>query len=254
MTTPVELYQFIGNHYEWDYTSADAKMDYDGLIFLPIAIGRDEIESKTELSKANITVTVSLDNTMGKQLLRESVDAIVSLTIYSKDLETGNVMVAWKGRLASVKPNDKSIQLYFESIFTSLRRPGVRQRYQRTCPHVLYGSDCRADKSVHMLDTIVNTIDGINVVVYQPAQAESGWYTGGILESDKGIRFVTAHSGDNITISRPIAGLVSGDFIKVYPGCDRGITTCKTKFNNIENNGSFPYIPNKNPFSLTSIV
>jgi uncharacterized phage protein (TIGR02218 family) len=255
MTTPFELYQFTEEGTDgWTYTSADDKITYNNLLYLPIAIGRDEIESKNELSKSNITVSVSLDNAMGRRWLKNAGEKVVGLTIFTLDQETNNVMVAWKGRLASVKPNDKSIQLYFESIFTSLRRAGVRLRYQRTCPHVLYGNGCRVNKAPYMLDTIVNTVSGINVVIYQPAQAAEGWYTGGIFESDKGVRFITAHKGDNITLNRPIDGLAASDFVKLYPGCDRSVSTCHTKFNNLLNNGSFPYIPNKNPFSLTSLV
>ena len=258
MSRPKELYWFVEQAnppIEWLYTSADTKITYQLAEFLPIAIGHDEIESKNELSKSNLTVTVSLDEEMARRWLRSSTDAIVSLTIFSGDIDTAVTAVIWKGRLASVKPTDKSIQLIFESIFTSLRRPGLRRKYQATCPHVLYGNNCKAPKANFAFEAIPTVVNGIFLTVPYATEFADGWFTGGMIEGVDGVaRFIVSHVGENIKLIRPLEGLEANQAITLYPGCDRLASTCESKFNNLLNIGSFPYIPIQNPFKGRSIV
>lgn len=250
-----EMYQFIEGNQVWTVTSSDVNVIYFNTTYTPIAINRDEIESKPELSKASLTIRVGLDNEMGRRWMRTSVDARVSLTVFSKDVGTGDVIVSWKGRLASVRPGDKDIQLLFESIFTSLRRTGVRQKYQRTCQHALYGNGCKVDPNAYMqYGYITNITNGIIIALFEPI-LPSGYLTGGYMQDENGVkRFIRSHSSSIINISRPLDGLAVDDTVMLYPGCDRSTLTCKNRFNNLENNGSFPFIPLKNPFSLKSIV
>lgn len=255
----------------WTLTSADSDEVFNGDTYVSTAVGRDEVQSKNELSKANLTVTVSLDNPMGRRWLRTSVDAIVGLTLFVKDMETATTVVGWKGRLASVKPTEKSIQLIFESVFTSLRRPGLRQRYQRTCPHALYGPGCNVAKEDFAVSGQVTNVDGTSVTMPVAASFPNGWFTAGMIEAPDGtMRFITAHSGSTLTLIRPLDSLSNayanqgygqaygygygGLVARIFPGCDRTTQTCKTKFNNLNNNGAFPFIPFKNPFSGSSIV
>ncbi len=255
----------------WTYTSADTEETHNGELYLPLAIGRDESEQKNELSKANLTVTVSLDNEMGRRWLRTSLDAAVSFTLFSKDVSTGSVVVAWKGRLASVKPDEKSIKLMFESVFTSLRRPGLRQRYQRTCPHALYGPGCNVAKEDFAVSGQVTNVAGTSVTFPAAASFPNGWFTAGMIEAPDGtMRFITNHSGSTLTLIRQLDSLseafakqgygqgygygYGGLVARIFPGCDRTTQTCKDKFNNLNNNGAFPFIPLKNPMSGSSIV
>ena len=82
-----------------------------------------------------------------------------------------------------------------------------------------------------------------------------GYYTGGmIVAPDGSARFITAHSGDTVTMARPLASLAGGQTVAIYPGCDHLKETCKNKFNNLDNFGGFPWIPAKNPYSGSSIA
>jgi uncharacterized phage protein (TIGR02218 family) len=255
----------------WTVTSADEDQTHNGEIYTRMAIGRNEAQSKTELSKANLEVTVSIDNPMGRRWLKTSIDAAVGLTVFIKDAETSNVVVGWKGRLASVKPGEKSITLVFESVFTSLRRPGLRQRYQRTCPHALYGPGCNASKEDFAVSGEVTGVSGSVVTMPIAATYPNGWFTAGIIEAPDGtMRFITNHSGSTLTLIRSLDSLsesfakqgygqgygfgYGGLSVRIFPGCDRTTQTCKDKFDNLNNNGSFPFIPLKNPMSGSSIV
>lgn len=271
MSKPKELYRFTEGSQVYTLTSADADEPYNGEVYTSTTIGRDESEQKNELSKANINVTVPLDNEMGRRWMKSILDTVVGLTIFSKDLDTGNVVVIWKGRLSSVKPDQASIKLVFESVFTSLRRPGLRGKYQRSCPHVLYGRGCNLDKSDFAVNSIITAVDGVSVTATSAALQPDGFYNAGMIEGPDGaLRFIVKHAGTQLTLIRPLEslaeglandgygngyGMAYGQFTaNIYPGCDRTKETCLSKFSNLDNYGGYPFIPLENPMAGSSIV
>ena len=256
MTVSVELYRFVESLGGTDtvtlWASSDAPVVYGGETYAPAAISRGDPESSNELSKADLTVTVSIDNTIARGWMQSSLDSLITLTVLTK--EDDDVTVVWKGRLASIKPADATIELLLESVFTSLRRPGLRQKYQRVCPHVLYGKGCNLNKAGFAVAGTATAISGASMTISAAASYPVGYFTYGMLETAAGVyRMITNHSGSSITLVRPVD--FDGDFnVIIYPGCDRTVTTCNDKFGNRDNFGGFPYIPLKNPFNGSSIV
>lgn len=270
-----ELYRFTEGVDVWTITSADSDEVYDAgsgdETYVSTTIGRNEVESKNELSRANIEVSLSIDDPMARRWMRQIVDDVVTLTIFSKN--GGDVNVVWKGRLSSVKPESAAITLIFESIFTSLRRSGLRKKYQRSCPHILYGRGCKLDKEDFATDGAMTSIstDGQVLTVPEAAAFADGYFTAGMVEAPDGtLRFVTNHSGSSLTLIRPIQSLIEafatsgygvnygafygGVAVRIFPGCTRSKEVCNSKFDNLNNYGGFPYIPLKNPFNGSSIV
>ena len=131
-----ELYKFSENETDNFFTSADRAEDYDGDTYEPITLSRTAFESKNELTRANIDITFDINDTFARRFLKYYADFVVSVTIFEKS-DSGTIVV-FKGRLVSVKPSEKSIVLKFENFFTSLRRQGLRGKYQKTCRHSLY--------------------------------------------------------------------------------------------------------------------
>lgn len=247
-----ELYKLVEGATIYTHTSGDKEVTHGGDIYTPLAIGRSQVESKNELSRANIEVSVSIDSVIGKRYMNSVVDAIVSLTVFQQqDLITNTL---WKGRLASVKPQESDVKLIFESIFTSMRRPGLGRRYQRNCGHVLYGRGCRLNKEDWDVGGTATAVSGNEVTVASAAGYPDGWFSGGMLEApDLTLRFIVAHVGSTLSLIRPIesltAAIVGGSqSVRIFPGCDRSTQTCQGKFNNLDNNGSFQFIPIRNPF------
>lgn len=270
-----ELYRFVEGSNVWTLTSSDSPEIYDAgqgeEIYQPSTIGRNEVESKNELSRANLEVSLDIDNAMARRWMRQIIDDVVSLTVFG--YEEGDVSVIWKGRLVSVKPDISQIVLIFESIFTSLRRSGLRKKYQRACPHVLYGRGCFLNKDDWAVFSAMPAIsaDGTTVAVPQAAAFQDGYFSAGMLQAPDGtFRFITGHQGGTVKLIRPIDSLneafansgygfncgnyYGGISVNIYPGCDRSKETCKNKFANLLNYGGFAFIPLKNPFGGSSIV
>ncbi len=265
MSKPKELYRFVEGALVWTVTSSDSEETHGGETYVSSAIGRDEAESKNELSRANLTVSVSIDDPMGRRWLKTVIDSVVSLTVFSK--EDSTVSVVWKGRLSAVKPEATSIKLVFESIFTSLRRPGLRQRYQRSCPHVLYGRGCNLNKDDWAVSGLVANVSTTEVIMPIASSFANGYFSSGIIEAPNGtLRFITNHSGQNLSLIRPLDDLTDefinngygnnygGIVVRIFPGCDRSRGVCLGRYDNLNNFGGFPFIPTKNPFGGSSIV
>lgn len=259
----VELYRFVEGSIIDTQTRGNTPIVYNAETYTPYVIGRSTVESKTELSKASLEVKLALNNPVAQRYLSTIVDAILSLTVFQQTNTTTNVI--WKGRLAKVKLSGKKVSLIFESIFTSMRRPGLRARWQKTCRHPLYGPGCNLDKETFKYEDEVADCDGLTVTMTDLSLYDDGHFTGGMIKTqDDGVyRYIASHVGNVLTLSRPfehlqalfdVTGLPGDVVVDLYPGCDHNLPTCIAKFSNELNYGGFPWIPTKNPMGGSSIV
>lgn len=264
-----ELYRLTEGDQVWTLTSADAPIQHVGEWYEPATIGRNEAESKNEMSRSNLEVTLNIEHFLARRFLASAGEQAVGLTVFSKDDLVTNVV--WKGRLSSVKPDKGRVKLVFESVFTSLRRPGLRARYQRACRHNLYGPGCGLNKENFATTGMVTQLTTTGVVMPAAALKPNGYYTGGMIEGPDGAaRFILEHNGSSLTLSRSMDSLIDG-FNKsgygrgygmgygglvatIYPGCPRTREVCDERFSNLPNFGGFPAIPLRNPFDGSSIV
>lgn len=265
-----QLFRFTEKDLVWTYTSSDVNEEHGGEIYEAIPIGRNEAETRNELSRANLEVKLPLDNELAIRNIRSVVESQVGLTVFSIQDDL-TVDVEWKGRLMQVKPGAESVTLVFESIFTSMRRPGLRKRFQRSCPHVHYGYGCGLVMEDYKASGVVENVSGVTVTMPIAALQPDGYYSGGIIKApDSTLRFILTHVGVTLTLIRPLDSLAQafaesgygysygvsfgGAMADIHPGCDRTKETCASKFNNILNNGSYPWLPLKNPMAGSSIV
>lgn len=257
----VELFRFVEGEFIETQTSGDVLVSYNDEDYLPYPIRRNSAESKTEMSKASVDITMDLSNPLAQRHLASSIDSVVTLTIFQQtDMGTDTF---WKGRLTVVKASNKTITMTFESIFTSLRRPGLRGRWQKSCRHALYARGCNVNPEDHAFEGLIGDIQGVTVTIPGLDAVPSRRYRGGMIRAPDGVvRFIIQHSGNVITLSRPFQQLTDlfaltgpGTVeVKVYPGCQHNMADCTQVFDNLLNYGGFPWIPNKNPIGGSSIV
>jgi len=266
-----ELYFFTMGTEEWTYTSGDVAVVYNTRTYTPVAIGRGNRESKRELSKASLEVNMDVLNPIAQNLLGAITERILGLTLYIQN--DAATIVGWKGRLSNLKPAGNKVTLSFESVFTSLRRPGLRARYQKNCRYVLYHSGCNVDpETVASATEEPTSASGSAIVTAAAALQADGYWVGGMVREGGGLYgFIIAHDGTAITLQRPLDALndaVAADTgygnnygnyygspsVTLFPGCDHLRGTCLTKFNNLNNFGGFPWIPARSPMDGGSIV
>lgn len=262
MATKTELYRFSeqATGSVWTFTDGNEVVNYGGVDYVPTSISRSEVEVKNEIAKANLEVQMSLNNPAAVRWLQDNGEKIVTLTVFERD-RGGLFNVVWKGRLASVAPGMSSVSLKMESIFTSLRRPGLRARYQRGCRHPLYGRGCNLNPEAFAIAGAATASNNKTFTIPIADTYADGYFVGGMLRTVDGmLSYITNHVGPLITIQRlsySIVEEVNGGFpfnVTLYPGCEHTRQVCNAKFNNLLNYGGFDFIPVKNPMGGSSIV
>ena len=256
--TPFELYSFTQGVENWNYVSGSTPIVYLGKTYIPFPVLRDRIKQSSDVFKDGIKLSFPRGDPFAAQYLGFAPEDPTILTVYRGhygDLDS-EVIVYWKGRVVGAKAFENTVDLQCESIFTSIKRPGLRGRYEYTCRHTLYLKGCNVNRESFVHTGLVTSItSGINVDVQGAGVQPDGYYTGGMLVLPSGAaRFLTNHVGDTVTLARTMVDLTPGLTVAIYPGCDHLISTCNTKFNNLNNFGGFPFIPSRNPFDGSSIV
>lgn len=249
---PVELFRFVHGAIVLTYTTGDTVLVYNGETYSPLATGRDgDMTVSSEPNKTEVNVVLPIGNDVSQLFLTGFPEQVVSLTIFRWHYGADAPEIYWKGRVVSASWNVGQALLSCESIFTSIKRTGLRARYQRGCRHALYNHGCGLNMAVF---GVAGTVDAIGsslktVSVSAAAGLDAGYFSAGMIQAKGVLRFVLLHSAANLTLASPIPGLAVGDAVTLYPGCDHSRTTCRNKFNNILNYGGFPWIPTDNPFS-----
>lgn len=254
---PIELYQFIFGENIYRYTSSKEQVTYSGEVWLPAPLKRSSIDFTSEKGRNNIKIETSRTFPVADLFRLIPPSDVVMVTIYRKhrgDIET---VIIWSGRMLNVEFAGSSATLQCEPVSTSLRRTGLRRLYQRQCPHVLYGSACRANKSAFTVPVTLSAANGNTLNSPTFGLYASGYFAGGYIDfNSNGVvdrRFITEHTGSQIKINLIMPELAVGSVITAYAGCDHTTPTCQGKFNNLNNYGGMPDIPRKNPFGTNGI-
>lgn len=250
---PVEIYTFARDYQQWRYTSADRDVVVDSQTYLARSISRSAIESTGEMARLGLTLTVQRDLEVADLFRIAPPVAAVTCTVRQYHDGDGSIATIWSGRIASVSWQGAAASIALEPVYSALRRVGLRRMYQRQCPHVLYGSACGVNSAAFRVDGPADAISGLTVSVSEASLLADGWFAGGFIEYDIALgiaerRFVTGHSGAVLTLSAAPAGLVVGQSVRMFPGCDHALATCNSKFSNAVNYGGMPYFTLKNPF------
>lgn len=256
--TPVELYEFQQGSLRWQYISGASALTLLGQRYTPLPLQRDRIKQSQDIFKNGLKLSFPREDLFANQFIGFSPEDITSVTIRRGHWgdPSSEFVVYWRGRISGAIASDNTIHLECESIFTSLRRPGLRAKFEYGCRHVHYGAGCLVSREPYSAPGNVVGVDrGIVLEVPQADLQPDGYYSGGLLVSPLGVsRFITDHVGVYLTITRPSFDLIVGSAVTIYPGCDHTKETCLNKFGNLDNFGGFPWIPNRNPFDGSSIA
>lgn len=274
---PYFLYQFVEGDQVWRFTSRAAAWTSAGsgeteIEWEPAAIAHGDVVQTSEIERGRLELTWPLSHPFARRFLAPLGNTPVTLTIFRGHEQVLSETVAhWKGRVVGAEVEGQRILLQAESIFSTLRRAGVRAKYQRLCRHALYGRGCGLDIALYWLTGTVTAIsaNALSVTIPEAAGQPDGWYRGGVLRFGMQLGFITGHAGTMLTLSRPMPELATtfatpeidqdtGEplpvLLDIAPGCDLRAATCAAKFGNLLNFGGFPEIPGRNPLGGGSIV
>lgn len=167
-------------------------------------------------------------------------------------LDTSPKGVAWfQGNIAEIDPVGRFslvVKVACGLQFLNVQMP--RNLYQSGCSHTVYDAGCTLVKASF-------TTTGAVSAAASRSQFTSGltaiddYYDLGVVKFTSG-----ANAGFSATVKRYLHtsgtiqtvmpfpnAITAGDAFSIYPGCDRTLTTCINKFNNLPHNKSEPFVP-----------
>jgi uncharacterized phage protein (TIGR02218 family) len=263
---PYFLYQFSRGASVWRFTSRAADWVSqngagDEITWAASTLSHGDVVQSAEIERGRLPLTFPLSDAFARRFLGTPGPTITTLTIFrGHEQVPDEVVVHWKGRVIGAEVEGQRISLTCESIFSTLRRTGVRARYQRICRHALYGLGCGLDIAAHLTAATVTTIAGRVLTVPEAAGQPDGWYRAGVLRFEDNHGFIVDNVGETLRLSAAMPDLAAAMEtavtvpVEVAPGCDLRMSTCQSKFENLASFGGFPAIPGRNPFGGSSIV
>ncbi len=265
---PVEFYEFWQGTTFYRYTTSSRDETFLGESYTAIPISRTGPETSKESRKADLQITVPVDTEAISQFKTYYPDDPMNVRIRrahrdsNGDPDAAAYITFWIGRIKLVEFGQENATITCDPLEAAIDNMILRYHYQRQCNHNLYGIHCQVDRAaftttVAVVSVVgsVYTVTGDDFADKQTAAWPNGsadWWIAGEAIINGARRMITATSASPPTLSltSPIQGIGPGSILTIYAGCDKSITTCKEKFNNAVNNGSFPYVPGANLFEI----
>lgn len=251
---PVEAYHFYTDdgdvHYY--YTSHDAPFVFNGATYNPAYISRGENEKDADLEVSKLTITVARINDAVREDLNARQAQRIWVEVYKlhkEDLDEATVVFI--GQLKGTIFDGTNVQIECVGLEYFLSQTIPKDRYIPSCNNSLFDSRCAVPASTYaILATITNfAADGTTITVAHAATTVADGYLnlGFIKTYDGHRRMIVSNAAGTITLRFPLATISTQTQVTLYPGCDRTLETCSSKYNNPENFFGFPFMPLDNP-------
>ncbi len=237
----------------FQYTDANRGISYAGLTYTPYPIKRNKISYSTDL-KVDETNIVMAKNWGVNMAIRKDIlsGAVVQIYRVNTELPDSDNVLLFDGNVSDTKIDEAVITLRSTTLdFLNLELP--KRELQVACNWKLYSSFCGLTLSDWQVTTTGVTAGS------EPDKISSSSFLLGATQYFRG-GFVIGLSGDNAGLTKHITNHEAAQIrvlppfpfevdvahnVVAAPGCNHDITDCETKFNNLDNYGGFPYIPNQ---------
>lgn len=270
-----ELYVLSKSGVTYYYTSHNEDVVHEGLTYYSRVIQRGDIASQFSSMAVSCRVSAPIDGAFSIFVDRVPVSD-VRLTITAKLIATGETQQIFKGTLRSYSIADYRCSATFQNRGATLVREVVpKTRYQGPCNNSLFDANCSLAPNDYRLGASVAytheqqpDLSTRQIVVADGSPDSFGEHI-----SDKpdayfiaGTAMFNGHYRD-ISGSAPYGGgsdikltlqyafpedvISVGTLIYVWPGCNKSVSHCAERFNNIAHFSGFPYMPNYEPSAST---
>ncbi|MEZ3140799.1 phage BR0599 family protein [Citrobacter braakii] len=251
---PVTLFDFIRSdtvHYR--FTNADQTITANNETWEPAAVSAPGISTGTG---DTLDITVPANSAVAALFRGASPSLKVRLYRLHADDELMEIKTIWIGTVYETKwQNINSLKLITYSIAATFNRNGLRLTWGRPCPYSLYDKNCRVNRELYAITSFIESLDGASINIID--SFENGWLSGGYIEwVADGIterRGLKVQNGRNIGVIGGTHSMCEWMEVTLFPGCERTINICNSKFNNVLNYGGQPHMPGKSPYEIMKL-
>lgn len=272
---PIELFHFSNTEETFNYTNGQFETVFNSETYTPLAISRNDPDLQDVTSKRSLKVTVPADNDFVQRyvsIVPATIDQFKLFRRHTTDGGTPETVSYFSGQVLSVAFRDKVAEISIENFGTILDRLVPQQTSRNPCNHILYDSKCAVTDTSFAITGVVTAIsgDGLKVTLSTGSNtvpdtgleltaqlvADATFFNGGFLSrSNIELRMVRLVVDDTanvatLTVLFPFQTILVGTALVMFAGCAHTLAVCTDKFVNSDRYGGFPFIPEKNPFTI----
>jgi uncharacterized phage protein (TIGR02218 family) len=266
--SPIELYKFTQNGVNWTWTPGDIDLVADGLYYQQANLIRTEVLVSGSRSEDVVEIEVPFDNPIAMLFAAGFPEDLIELTIFrvqradvSSPFDAGSRQLSniddliklWQGRVRAVNWENDVATISCDLRGTSAARHAPRKLYSRMCNNMLFDGSCRVVESEWVSEMTVTFASGLWLTAVELGAFPNDHFKYGtvvrqLTTGAQERRMIYQHYSNKITLLIPFIAVENGEVMTVYPGCNRTLATCYSRFDNVLNFGGFPGMPRSNPF------
>lgn len=250
-----EIIDFTSRTFTWRWTTCNERIVSSGNVYVPFLGGTGNgIEESIDLGIATIDFLVTNSgNDMEPVITANDLDmaSIVVRRVHVSTPDAG-AMEIYRGKVGDYTLNRDQISGQARNFFNSINVQWPMYTYMDQCAWRFGSAGCGFDtSSITISSTAYPVSSGYRLGAFLNTSSKAlGYYEKGRFTFTSGsnsgqTRSVRVHSGTRVEFSHSMPyNISSGDGFSLYPGCrKRLVDDCHSKYNNVRNNLSFPWIP-----------
>lgn len=254
---PTILFEFTLGGNVWRYSGGQSAVTFNGVTYPSINVSREGFTLSGNPDDDSMIISISASTPVAQLFNGTPPSDSIGVAIRSLHRGDTEAPVVWSGFVKSAKRvSTVEFQLTCNSLLSTLNRNGLRLSWGRGCPHALYDRGCKVNPAHYATGATVQAMNGNHLISNAFAVLhnwQNGFLSGGFLTfvSANGTterRAIEEHWQDAIRLLDSTDGINVGNWVVVYPGCNRTTAQCQARFGNLDNYGGFPHMPNKSPF------
>jgi len=249
--SPVELYKFVGELGNYYYTNDNVSHSYGGKDYIPTNIIRSAIDVTSVLdSIVTVDVTFPITNEIIQLYNFRTMPIRLSVEIFrfhrGDDIDTQSKRI-WFGEAVSFPVNGEYGSISTQSSLQAYLTLATNQIVCHTqCNHKLYDARCKINPDDFKWSATVQIIRGVKIIVDDDHNPDGALKLGKIVNDRTGeYRIITDNKSNVISLTYEFIDIKIGDTVTLFTGCDRSYTTCRTKFDNVDNFGGLSWLPSQ---------
>lgn len=250
----IALYEFSTGSKVWRYCTDAQNFVMSGVTYLGVAASDGGSTQSGDAQNDDMVITLPRNADFCRLFIGTPPSEEIWATVRRVQRGDTEAPIHWIGTVASAKDiGFTKVEFTCRMLTASFNRNGLRLAWGRQCPHALYDRNCQVNKATYAVTLQVESLTGNTVRSAALSTLSSSYLSNGFFEweIEPGLtdrRPIETHTGSVFSVLGITDGLEVGDWITVYPGCNRTTSHCVDKFNNLSNYGGVPALPGKSPF------
>lgn len=258
--TTVFFYTFARDGTVLRYTSASQSITIGADVFQEETLLHGAIRASARTELSSLTLTMPLASPLGDALASVAQSSEWSVIIQRTDTaDLSDLRAIWQGFVGASRTRGQNREIALESSLSMIGRKGVAPRLSRKCQHVLYSQvpgSCGVNRADHTTGATATAGSGRVFTVPEAATlpelaSDATYLVNGSVTWAGERRPIEVAAGDQVTLldawpelADAIAAAAPSPVpIEISGGCNKLLGTCGDRFDNTDNFGGTPHLP-----------